>query len=130
MTGETPVPPTSVSPSHALLEYQSILTAVKNLPDRLEEDPERLIERQREKEIIKRRLATLTDESPAVHAFVERNVTRFNGTPGDPYSFDLLDDLLNHQPYRLCFCARGLRRDQLSPLLRHQRPGGPEHGAA
>lgn len=98
LTGETPA-----APSHALLEYQSILTAVKNLPDRLEADPERRVERQREKEIIKRRLATLADESPPVRDFIERNVTRFNGTLGDPYSYDLLDDLLNNQSYRLCF---------------------------
>jgi (1->4)-alpha-D-glucan 1-alpha-D-glucosylmutase len=89
--------------SHALMEYQSILTAVKNLPDRLETDPARLAERQREKEIIKRRLATLTADNPPVRAFIETNVKRFNGTPGDAHSFDLLDDLLEHQPYRLSY---------------------------
>ncbi len=89
--------------AHALLEYQSILTAVRNLPDRLETDPERLAERQREKEVIKRRLANLAGEEPKVRAFVEENIQRFNGTPGDPHSFDLLDDLLDQQSYRLSF---------------------------
>ena len=30
-------------------------------------------------------------------------VARLNGTPGDPRSFDALDDLLNHQSYRLAY---------------------------
>ena len=53
----------------------------------------------------------------------------FNGKPGDPRSFDLLDDLLEHQCYRLSYWRVALRRDQLPPLLRHQRPGRPQHGA-
>ncbi len=89
--------------SPALLEYQSILTAARNLPDRTETEPDKVAERGREKEVIKRRLAALTAEDPKVRAFVERNVARFNGTPGEVRSFDLLDDLLEHQCYRLAF---------------------------
>src|SRR5207248_807623 len=33
----------------------------------------------------------------------ERNIANFNGGNGDPRSFDLLDELLNGQAYRLCF---------------------------
>ena len=33
----------------------------------------------------------------------ERSVAAFNGTPGDPGSFDLLDELLNRQAYRLAY---------------------------
>jgi (1->4)-alpha-D-glucan 1-alpha-D-glucosylmutase len=58
-------------------------------------------ERHREKEVIKRRLAALTAASPPVRAFLERNVELFNGHSGDAHSFDLLDDLLNAQVYRL-----------------------------
>jgi (1->4)-alpha-D-glucan 1-alpha-D-glucosylmutase len=86
-----------------LVEYQSILTAERHLPERVENAPERLAERQREKEVIKRRLATLARDSQPVREFIDENVKRFNGTPGDPHSFDLLDDLLNNQSYRLCF---------------------------
>src|SRR5207253_2322865 len=43
-----------------LHEYKSILTAVSHLPDRNETDAAKVAERQREKEVIKRRLATLT----------------------------------------------------------------------
>jgi (1->4)-alpha-D-glucan 1-alpha-D-glucosylmutase len=86
-----------------LAEYQSILTALGHLPDRTDTDPAKVAERQREEEVIKRRTADLAARNEAVRAFVEENVARFNGTPGDPRSFDLLDDLLNRQCYRLSF---------------------------
>jgi (1->4)-alpha-D-glucan 1-alpha-D-glucosylmutase len=86
-----------------LLEYQSILTALRNLPDRMEISPGRIAERQREKEIIKRRLIALTTENRTVREFVERNVARFNGKEGVPHSFDLLDKLLDEQCYRLAY---------------------------
>jgi (1->4)-alpha-D-glucan 1-alpha-D-glucosylmutase len=82
-------------------EYQSILTAVRNLPARTETSPERIAERQREKEVIKRRLAVLTDSCAEVREHLLAVVALFNGKPGDPHSFDLLDDLLDDQPYRL-----------------------------
>src|SRR5262249_57304942 len=45
-----------------LVELQSILTALKHLPQRTETAPGRVAERQREKEVIKRRLATLAGD--------------------------------------------------------------------
>ena len=45
----------------------------------------------------------LLRQSPEVRAFVEENVRRFNGTPDDPRSFDLLDGLLSEQAYRVAF---------------------------
>ncbi len=87
--------------SPALAEYHSILTAIRNLPDRLEREPARVAERQREKEVIKRRLAHLCEVSPQVLAHIGRSVEHFNGMPGDPRSFDHLHDLLDHQCYRL-----------------------------
>jgi (1->4)-alpha-D-glucan 1-alpha-D-glucosylmutase len=82
-------------------EFQSILTALRHLPARNELDPARVAERYREKEIIRRRLARIMDESQAVQIFVLENVAIFNGTKGDSKSFDLLDQLLSHQVYRL-----------------------------
>jgi (1->4)-alpha-D-glucan 1-alpha-D-glucosylmutase len=82
-------------------ELQSIMTALRNLPSRTETDPQRVEERHREKEIIRQRLATLVRDSPTVVEFLDANVRTFNGTKGDPRSFDLLDDLLNEQVYRL-----------------------------
>lgn len=83
------------------LEYQSILTALSYLPPRTEKDPLKIAERYREKEIIKKRLANLCNESLEVKAFIEENVGIFNGVKGDPRSFDLLDALLDAQSYRL-----------------------------
>ena len=91
--GEVPEP---------LAEYDSILTAIRNLPLRSETDPARVAESQREKEVIKRRLAALTEANPSVRAFLEDTVALFNGTPGQSESFDLLDTLLQAQVYRLC----------------------------
>jgi (1->4)-alpha-D-glucan 1-alpha-D-glucosylmutase len=85
----------------AVLEYQSILTALKHLPLRSQAEPARVAERQREKEVVKRRLAALTQESAPVRAHLAQTVAEFNGKPGDRRSFDLLDGLLNEQAYRL-----------------------------
>jgi (1->4)-alpha-D-glucan 1-alpha-D-glucosylmutase len=84
-------------------EFQSIITALEYLPRRTETNPERIAERAREKEIIKRRLERRCQEAPQVEAAVQQAVTQVNGTPGDPRSFDTLDELLNDQSYRLAF---------------------------
>jgi (1->4)-alpha-D-glucan 1-alpha-D-glucosylmutase len=51
----------------------------------------------------RKRLTALLAAAPAVRAFVADNVRIFNGTPGDPRSFDLLDGLLDEQAYRLAY---------------------------
>ena len=84
-----------------VLELQSILTALKNLPAADERSPERIAEHYREKEIVKKRLSALMEESPAIRSFVTDNVRIFNGERGRSESFDLLDALLNEQAYRL-----------------------------
>ncbi|MBE0503673.1 MAG: malto-oligosyltrehalose synthase [Desulfuromonadales bacterium] len=82
-------------------ELMSIITALKHLPPTTEQDPERIIERYREKEIVKRRLWNLYQESLAISDFIDRNVVTCNGQPGEPHSFDLLDKLLREQVYRI-----------------------------
>jgi (1->4)-alpha-D-glucan 1-alpha-D-glucosylmutase len=84
-----------------LQELLSIITALVHLPTRTEKDREKILERRREKEIIKKRLGDLYKESEEVQSFIEENLKIFNGDPEDPRSFDLLDDLLNEQVYRL-----------------------------
>ena len=84
-------------------ELQSIITALSHLPSRGDRTPERVIERYREKKIIRMRLANVVKESPQVRAFLEENVRICNGTKGDPRSFDLLDGLLDDQAYRLAY---------------------------
>ena len=90
--------------THAdVLELQSIITALHHLPPREEDDPARLEERHREKDIIKKRLSRLLSDSPTISAFLDENIRRFNGVKDDPRSFDLLDGLLNEQVYRLAY---------------------------
>jgi (1->4)-alpha-D-glucan 1-alpha-D-glucosylmutase len=84
-------------------ELQSIRTALEYLPRRTETDPEKIREREREKEIIKRRLDRRCAEAPEVLAAIEKAVEAINGRPGDTRSFDRLDELLNAQSYRLAF---------------------------
>ncbi len=94
----------SLGPQHEeLVELQSVLTAISYLPSRSETAPERLLERNREKEVIKRRVRQLAERSPAVAAAIQAAITRYNGTVGEPASFDLLDDLIGQQAYRLAF---------------------------
>ncbi len=83
------------------LEYQSILTALHHLPPLETTDPAQRAERDREKEIIKRRLRTLCEQAPAILEFIQQSVQHFNGEAGNPQSFDLLESLLNEQAYRL-----------------------------
>src|SRR5262249_819159 len=84
-------------------ELQSILTALEYLPKPTETDPKRIAERAREKEIIKRRLERRCAEAPQVQQAIDRALAQINGNPGDPRSFDKLDELLNAQSYRLAF---------------------------
>ncbi len=84
-----------------VIELQSILTAIDHLPPPGPLDRARILERNREKEVIKRRLAALTERSAELRRFIDGNVERFNGTPGEPASFDLLDGVLSVCSYRL-----------------------------
>jgi (1->4)-alpha-D-glucan 1-alpha-D-glucosylmutase len=82
-------------------EFMSIATALRHLPPTTETDPERIAERYREKEVVKRRLWNLYQASNTIRAFIDTNVTAFNGTIGNQHSFDLLDSLLHAQVYRI-----------------------------
>ena len=64
-------------------EYQSILTAIKHLPRSNELDPARLTERRREKEVIKRRLAELTNKSARAKA-IDKTVAASMAKPVFP----------------------------------------------
>ena len=84
-----------------LVELESILFSLEHLPSRVATDPREIAERRREKDVVKRRLASLCAAAPAVRAFLEENVRLFNGDVSDRASFDLLDRLLGRQVYRL-----------------------------
>ena len=86
-----------------LLELQSLISAFNHLPGREETAPEKRAERLRDKEIHKRRLAAICAKSAEVTGFLERNVEKINGTPGDTSSFDALHELIKSQAYRLAY---------------------------
>lgn len=86
----------------ALIELESIITALEHLPPQTARELASVRERQREKEVIKRRLRELTANSPAILAHINRNITEYNGQDGDPHSLDALHNLLDGQAYRLC----------------------------
>jgi (1->4)-alpha-D-glucan 1-alpha-D-glucosylmutase len=86
-----------------VLELHSILTALNYLPPRKELPPRKVVERNREKEIIKRRIAALAAASTEVRTALEKTVRRFNGSVGTPESFDPLDKLIENQAYRLTY---------------------------
>jgi len=87
----------------ALREFLSVLTALENLPPYTERDPQKVAERQREKEVARERLSRLLSDSSAVASHVERILAEANGTAGSPPSFDALHELLEHQAYRLAY---------------------------
>jgi (1->4)-alpha-D-glucan 1-alpha-D-glucosylmutase len=87
----------------SVLELQSILTGLGHLPPRTESSRAKVMERRREKEILKRRLATLVAELPVAAALLASRLDELNGRAGEPRSFDELDALLEDQAYRLSF---------------------------
>jgi (1->4)-alpha-D-glucan 1-alpha-D-glucosylmutase len=86
-----------------VLELESIMTALGYLPRRDETAPDFVRERQREKEIIKRRIELLLTECDVARRALDDSLRALNGTKGAPESFDRLERLLADQPYRLCF---------------------------
>ncbi len=83
-------------------ELASILTALDNLPSRTETEDARIIERGRERNIIRERLARLCLADEAVNNAIEAALKEWND-PSDTQSCDRLDALLSAQPYRLSY---------------------------
>jgi (1->4)-alpha-D-glucan 1-alpha-D-glucosylmutase len=86
-----------------VLELESLLTAIDHLPPRHITKQEKVRERQREKEIIKRRLADLFERCTSAREILNDELRDLNGRPGDPRSFDRLEAFLSEQAYRLSF---------------------------
>jgi (1->4)-alpha-D-glucan 1-alpha-D-glucosylmutase len=90
-------------PEDVVTELESIITAAARLPLRSDLDPERVRERQREKEIVKARLRTWLQSSALARTALEQALTTFNGNKSEPRSFDALEHLLSQQAHRLSF---------------------------
>jgi (1->4)-alpha-D-glucan 1-alpha-D-glucosylmutase len=85
------------------LDLESILTALEYLPPRTDTDEEKVRERAREKEVIKRRILRLCRECPQVEDAIELAIRQLEGQVGDARSFDKLDELIDAQVYRLSY---------------------------
>ena len=85
------------------IEMQSIITATEHLPHRSDTAPEKVAERSREKEVVKKRLERLCAEHPPIEEMIRGAVSFHNGRRGDSHSFDPLDKLIGEQAYRLAF---------------------------
>lgn len=88
-----------------LLELESIINAFDRLPQAIDHDPspEEVDARYREQMVTVRRLDDLIQRNPVFRTAFEQCLSRFNGEPGVPESFDALDHLLSLQPYRLSY---------------------------
>ena len=67
----------------AVIEFQSILEGLHNLPPYTDTHPERIAVRQREKEVLGGRLLRLVQETPFVVEAIGQAVAHVNGRPGD-----------------------------------------------
>lgn len=81
-------------------ELQALLTAFGHLPARTNTDPTCIAERQRDKEVHKRHLASLSEACADIAHHIADNLVEFNGSPSHPASFDLLHELIQIQGYR------------------------------
>jgi (1->4)-alpha-D-glucan 1-alpha-D-glucosylmutase len=83
-------------------ELESILVALENLPGRTETDPDHIVERAREKEVIKGRLARLCAENRDVEAALSGAVEEIQRCDSNQ-GFETYDALISAQPYRLAY---------------------------
>jgi len=84
-------------------ELSSIVSSLNHLCTSTETNKEKIAERIREKEVIKKRLDILLKATPAMMALLQNQLTSFNGEKGNPNSFEILDAFMNAQNFRLCY---------------------------
>ncbi len=87
--------------SQGFIEFQSLITAFGHLPARQHVSSESIAERNRDKEIHKRRLAELCARSPEISMRIAQTVESINGSPANPASFNELHELIKTQAFRL-----------------------------
>lgn len=83
------------------LEFQSLIATFNHLPSRNETGQERINERNRDKEINKRRLSELCARAYEIRECVDASVESINGDAADPSSFNDLHELIKAQAFRL-----------------------------
>jgi (1->4)-alpha-D-glucan 1-alpha-D-glucosylmutase len=84
------------------IKLLGILYILKNVPSEVAGK-----QRQDQIAFIKGLVWELYTTNDLIHEFIDENLKAFNGEPGNSESFNLLDDLLNDQFYRLAFWKVG-----------------------
>jgi (1->4)-alpha-D-glucan 1-alpha-D-glucosylmutase len=84
------------------IKLLGILYLLKNVPSETKGR-----ERYDQLTFVKGLLWELYDQNPDICQFIQDNLKEFNGTPGVPESFNLLEELLREQVYRLTFWKVG-----------------------
>ena len=87
----------------ALADFGSLLETAERLPARSVTDWEVVELRRREIKVVKQKLWSAYQESPAVRQHIDATMSRFNGVKGDSASFDLLHQMLDQQAYQLTY---------------------------
>jgi (1->4)-alpha-D-glucan 1-alpha-D-glucosylmutase len=87
----------------AVLGLLDVIERVGRLPGRDALDPESIAARRTGGEVIRRHLWQLFRDDADFRRCLDTTIREFNGSRGDPASFDLLDRLLDAQPFRLAF---------------------------
>src|SRR6202165_1824499 len=98
-------------------ELASFLTALRHLPPRKMLGAADIEERNREKEIVKRRINQLYAASQPFRTALDTMLVEVNGQPNAPSSFDRLDALLDDQSYRLALWGGGAAEVNYPPLF-------------
>ena len=89
--------------SEALHDFGLLLEVCERLPGRSADEWEALEARRHDIPLMKERLNDVYTKYPQIGAFINDNLRIFNGTPGDPASFDRLDAVLEKQAYELAY---------------------------
>jgi len=88
-----------LGPHHLdLIKFLGVLYVLKNIPSKQES-----ADRADQILFVKRMLWELYTGTPEIKEHIDAHVGKFNGRPGNPESFNLLDKLLSQQWYRLSF---------------------------
>ena len=87
----------------ALEELAVLVTDLKSLPRRSALSSTQRQRRVQDAAACKQRLAELYRRWPGIQSLIDAQVQHFNGTAGQPHSFDLLHRLLEGQAYRLAY---------------------------
>jgi (1->4)-alpha-D-glucan 1-alpha-D-glucosylmutase len=89
--------------SEELAELASIVTALEHLPTKEAATEESVAEIQRESSVSRRRLLALQKRSSRFRRALGSILRKYNGHPGEPESFDALEQVLDAQWYRPAF---------------------------